>query len=157
MSIAQQIGRVSSNFETATRVGEFVALARLVMLAKGDPLQAAEIAEGRRLSSRVAEVFRKSAVTPESITTDSSLAEYTGTTAAFLESLRSVGAFDQMLLDMKQVPPRSRVASTTLNATAYSMAKLRPSQSRAWILPATHWRKRKSRRSSFRLWSCSRA
>jgi hypothetical protein len=44
MSIAQQIGRVSSNFETATRVGEFVALARLVMLAKGDPLQAAEIA-----------------------------------------------------------------------------------------------------------------
>jgi hypothetical protein len=119
MSIAAQVAKVSSNIETATKVGEFCTVARLLMLTRGDKLQAAEMAEARRFSSRVADVLRKSAVAPASLTTASSLAEYTGTTAAFLDSLRSVGAFDAMLPDMKQVPPRSRVASTILNATAY--------------------------------------
>jgi len=62
MTIAQQVARVSSDIETRMRVGEFTALAPLLMLTKGDKLQAAEIAEARRLSARVAEVFRKSAV-----------------------------------------------------------------------------------------------
>src|SRR5262245_22886920 len=119
MTIAQRVAQVSSDIETRTRVGEFIALARLLMLTKGDKLQAAEIAEARRLSARVAEVFRKSAVAPVSLTTASALAEYTGTTAAFLESLRTYGAFDRMLADMRQVPSRARVSSTVLNATAY--------------------------------------
>jgi hypothetical protein len=55
------------------------------MLANGAPLEAVQIAE-RRFTSRVAEVFRKSAVSPASLSTASSLAEYTGTTVAFLES-----------------------------------------------------------------------
>jgi HK97 family phage major capsid protein len=54
-----------------------------------------------------------------SLTTASSLAEYVGTTSAFLEGLRTYGAFDRMLGDMKQVPPRARIASVILNATAY--------------------------------------
>jgi hypothetical protein len=126
MSIAQQVAKISSNLETATKAGEFGAIARLLMLAKGDPLRAAEIAEAQHLSHRVAEVFRKTAVVPASLTTASDLVAYTGTTAAFLESLKTVGAFDQMLPDMKQVPPRSRVASTTLNATGYIHAEGAP-------------------------------
>jgi HK97 family phage major capsid protein len=119
MSLAQRIGVVSSNIETSTRTGEFAAIARLLMLARGDKMQAAELAEARHLSARVAEVFRKSVVAPTSLTTASALAEYTGTTSAFLESLKTVGAFDRMLPDMKQVPPRARVASVTLNATSF--------------------------------------
>jgi HK97 family phage major capsid protein len=119
MSIAQQVRVVSSDLETRTRVGEFGAVARLLMLTRGDRLEAAQIAEARRMSQRVVEILRKSAVAPASTTTASSLAEYTGTTAAFLESLKSVGAFDRLLGDMKLVPPRSRIASVTLNATGY--------------------------------------
>jgi hypothetical protein len=119
MSIAAQVAKVSLDLETRTKAGEFAAACRCLMLTKGSPLEAAEIAQARHFSSRVQEIFRKAAVQPASLTTASSLAEYTGTTAAFLESLRTYGAFDQMLPDMKVVPPRSRVASTTLNATGY--------------------------------------
>jgi HK97 family phage major capsid protein len=117
-SIAEQVRIVSSNVEIATRSREFSSLCRVLMLAKGERREAAEIAEQQRLG-RVAEILRKSAVAPVSLSTASSLAEYTGTTAAFLESLKSVDAFDRMLPDMKQVPPRSRVAATSLNASGY--------------------------------------
>jgi HK97 family phage major capsid protein len=117
-SIAEQVRVVSSNIEVATKAGEFAVTARLLMLTRGDRAEAAEIAEQRRLS-RVAEILRKSAVAPISLSTASDLGLYTGTTAAFLDSLKTVGAFDQMLPDMKVVPPRSRVAATTLNATGY--------------------------------------
>lgn len=117
-SIAAQVGRVSADLETRTRAGEFAAVCRALMLAGGDPMQAKQLAEARR-QPRVAEIFAKTVVAPISLTTASSLGEYVGTTAAFLESLRSVGAFDRMLVDMRQVPPRSRVSSTLLGATAY--------------------------------------
>ena len=118
MSIASQVGKITSDLETRTRAGEFSAICRVLMLAGGAPLEALAIAE-KRFTERVVNVSRKTAVNPASLTTASSLAEYTGTTAAFLETLRSVGAFDRMLPDMRQVPPRSRVASTTMDATAY--------------------------------------
>jgi HK97 family phage major capsid protein len=122
--IEQQVARdvvvrATLDLETRTRVGEFAAIARLLMLTKGDRSEAAEIAQARRMSSRVVDIFRKSAVQPVSLTTASSLAEFTGTTAAFLASLRSVGAFDRMLPDMRVVPARSRIASTVLGATGY--------------------------------------
>jgi hypothetical protein len=123
MSIASQIGRVSSNIEVATRAGEFVAIARCLMMSKGIVSEARQIAE-RRFTQRVVDVFQKAPVAP--LTTTSSLAEYTGTTSAFLEALRSTGAFDRMLPDMKQVPPRSRVVSTLLDATAFVHAEAAP-------------------------------
>src|SRR5262245_50119485 len=118
-SIAQTIGRVSADIETRKYAGEFCAIARLFMLSKGNRLEAAQIAEQRRFSSRVIETLRKSAVSPLSLTTTSDLAQFTGTTSAFLQSLSTAGAFDRMLPSMRQVPPRARVAATTLNATAY--------------------------------------
>jgi HK97 family phage major capsid protein len=118
VTLAHQVAKASHDLETRTRAGEFVAIARCLMLANGRMREAVQIAE-QRFVQRVVDVFRKTAVAPTSLTTASSLAEYTGTTTAFLESLRTVGAFDRMLPDMRQVPPRARVASTTLNATAY--------------------------------------
>lgn len=124
MAIAQRdardvVVRASLDTETRTKAGEFAAVCRLLMLTRGDRAEAAEIAEARRFLPRVGEILRKSAVAPVSLTTASDLALYTGTVSAFLESLKSVGAFDQMLGDMKVVPPRSRVSATLLNATGY--------------------------------------
>ena len=125
MTVAQRLGQMSSDLEAKTKAGEFVGVARCLMMAKGIRHEALQIAENR-FTARVADVFRKTAVSPASLTTASSLAEFTGATAAFLESLRSVGAFDRMLPDMRQVPPRSRVSATTLNATAYVHGEASP-------------------------------
>jgi hypothetical protein len=54
-------------------------------------------------------------------TTDSSwmpLSEYQTLASAFLESLRSFGAFDRMLGSMRRVPMRTRVGSSTVGITA---------------------------------------
>ena len=61
MSIASQIGRVSSNIEVATRAGEFVAIARCLMMSKGIVSEARQIAE-RRFTQRVVDVFQKAPV-----------------------------------------------------------------------------------------------
>jgi HK97 family phage major capsid protein len=95
------------------------------MMARGAPFEAVQIAE-KRFTQRVCDIIKKTAVAPASLSTASPLVEYTGTTAAFLESLRTVGAFDRMLGDMRQVPPRSRVSSTTLNATGFIHAEGSP-------------------------------
>ena len=113
-----KLGTVAANLETATRAGEFIAIARLMLLAKGNIPQAAVLAETRGYSSRVGGVL-KSAIAAGSLdgAWGSQLGEYPGVVAAFLDSLRNVGAFNSMLPAMKRVPTRQRVAMVTVGAT----------------------------------------
>src|SRR5262245_22501450 len=123
MSIVRQINRAAADAEAATRAGEFAQLARLFAIAKGDWRWASKLDQA---SPRVAEIARKAAVDPGSTTSLSSIAQTEGIVQAFLDSLRNVGAFDAMLLSMKRVPIRTRVAAVSLSATGYIVGQGAP-------------------------------
>src|SRR4051794_30977766 len=99
-----------------TKVRDFVQIARLVASTRGDTLAAAMIAEkSETVPGNVAGVL-KSAVgagTLSDATWASPLSPYGTLISAFLGSLRSVGAFDRMLPDMRNVPLRTRVGAVT--------------------------------------------
>jgi HK97 family phage major capsid protein len=106
MSIVQQIATVSSNLESATRSREFVSAARYLLAARGDRIEAQQLAAAGRSTDRV-----KAAVAAGSISgSGAPLAEYRAVSGAFLESLKHSGAFDAMLPSMLQVPFRTRLA-----------------------------------------------
>jgi len=110
-TLLQKAAQVSENLESRTRAGEFLATQRLFLAAGGDLKQAALMAEAQRFSPRVVSVL-KTAVNAGSLDSGgawgSSLGEYGATISAFLDSLRSVGAFDSVLTLMKRVPLRTR-------------------------------------------------
>ena len=74
MTIAQRIATVSANAATATRAGEFVELARQLLIARGDLIVAAQNAANDR-HSNIATVL-KSAVQAGSLTNYGAIAQY---------------------------------------------------------------------------------
>jgi HK97 family phage major capsid protein len=114
-SIAERVRVVSSNIETATKVGEFCEYVRHWAGARGDPHEAAERARAAG-ALRVAEMY-KAAVTP--MGTGGALSEYPSTIAAFLAALRSASCFDAMLPSMRRVPARTRLVSASTGATGF--------------------------------------
>ena len=121
MTIAQQLGRVHASLETTTKAREFITLARVIALGRGDHYAAQTVAHdhrvlcGPRIKSILKSRHRVYQMPPDLVdrqkaaasaggtatsdfsTWGSALAEYNTLAAAFLESLRSYGAFDAML------------------------------------------------------------
>lgn len=119
-TIARHVGAVSANLESSTRVHEFTALARYLLLAKSGPAEAWHLAEQNRASPRVLAIL-KSAVQAGG-TNDpnwaSSLAEFSQAANAFLSTVAPFSAFDAALPDFVKVPFHARVIVTTTAATA---------------------------------------
>jgi hypothetical protein len=136
MTIMQRIGAVSASIEVGNRAREFVSLARCLALAKGSVASAEAIAREARLSPTVINVLSDRhkvwdmprdlvlghrAAVAAGTTTDATwaapLADFNVLANAFLESLRSFGAFDGMLPFMRRVPFRSRIGVSTVGIT----------------------------------------
>lgn len=115
MSLSE-IRRVVSTREATTRTESFASLVRSFMMARGDCLLAARIADGQG-KTQAAEVL-KAAVTAGSLSTYSAIAPFNDLFAAFLESLRNVSCFDAMKPDMRIVPLQSRVLLVSGGAAA---------------------------------------
>jgi hypothetical protein len=127
----KHLASVSAQLETSTRAREFVALARVVALAKGGQAAARAIANEAGLSPAIKTIFagpkvtdlvhRQKAAVLAGSTGDSTwagpLASYDVLASAFLESLRNFGAFDRMLPSMRRVPFRVRVGANTFAAS----------------------------------------
>jgi HK97 family phage major capsid protein len=117
--IMKHLAAVNAAIETATRSGEFIAIAKRFTAARGDMNEAIVSAEGER-SPRVVQVL-KAAVSAGGLNAPSWGAElgsdYGTAVSAFLDSLRNVGAFDALLPSMRKVPLRTRVIITTVGAT----------------------------------------
>jgi HK97 family phage major capsid protein len=117
----QRAGVVSSNLEVSTRAGEFVELARQLVLARGDLVQAAQTALNDR-HQNIAAVL-KSAVAAGTLSNYSAIAQLPAIATAFLDSLRNVGAFDSMLPSMVRMPLRTRVAISSVAITGTTVAE----------------------------------
>lgn len=118
----------NASVEMATRAGEFGMIARMFLKARGDLPLALSLAETARATPRVLTVL-KTAIAAGSISNSTwgeQLAEYEAAAAAFIETLRSVGAFDAMLADMRRVPLRIRLAAVTVGATGYLVGEGSP-------------------------------
>src|SRR5262245_56409398 len=124
MTIAQQIAGLNRNIETSQKAKDFCTLARIIALSQGDHAVAQQLLRENRnlLGPKIKSIFddhhrvyemrpdvvaRQKAGVAAGTTTDSTwalpLAEYDVLANAFLESLRSFGAFDAMLPHMRRV------------------------------------------------------
>jgi hypothetical protein len=138
MTIAQQLGRINAAAELSTKAREFVNLARVVAMSRGDHSAVRAIVHDNRFlcgptvkgivesSQHVYEmqpdlVAQQKAAVAAGTTADTGwalpLADYQTLASAFLESLRNFGAFDRMLPSMRRVPFRTRIGASTTGST----------------------------------------
>jgi HK97 family phage major capsid protein len=129
MTIAQQIGRQVLEKETTIGAREFIHVARHLAMNQGNWDLAAKAAAETRALPRIQEVL-KSAATPGTVSGwGSPLAPYAQLQDAFLLSLRSVSAFEQMLQFMKTVPVNLQniaVATSAASATTVGSGEVKP-------------------------------
>ena len=124
MDAVKQIATVSSSIETATRAKEFAALVRVFALHEGNLQKAHEHARVAGMP-RIASVF-KSAVDVGGLdhVSWSALSEFRTIAEGWLQSLRSVSAFDAMLPSMRRMPLRSRGLSVVTGIEGASANEL---------------------------------
>jgi hypothetical protein len=106
--------------ESASRIRDFVAVARYVTASRGNAAAAAQMAERAGASATVASVLR-AATAPGTLsdpTWASPISPYGQAISAFLGSLRSNGAFDHILPNTKQIPLRTRTGAVTIGIAA---------------------------------------
>ncbi len=104
--------------EQSSGAGEFVALARALALADGDPLQAQQRALLSFGCSRAHEIL-KAAVgggTTSDATWAGALAPYRSISNGFIESLKSISAFDAIVPFARSMPLRTQIAAVTVGA-----------------------------------------
>jgi hypothetical protein len=106
------------------KASEFVAIARYLVLARGEKLRAIKLAEARAVP-RIQTILKAAAQAGGvSIGTwGSQLAEYEGLVAAWLDSLTNAGAFDGMRPFMKMVPLHTRVSVVTTGASGQTVGE----------------------------------
>jgi hypothetical protein len=103
---------------------EFVAIARHLVIARGDLNLARRLAEARG-TDRVKAIL-KSGVAAGGTAIGmwgAELAQYSSIVSAFAESLSSFGAFDAMLPSMRRVPMRARVSVSTVGASGMTVGE----------------------------------
>jgi len=116
-----KLSTVVANAEIATRSGEFCALAKCIAAGRGRA-NAVNFSASGVYGPRVHNVLKSAVMAGDIDEGDwgSELAGYRDLVRSFLSSLRSVGAFDRLLADgMLMLPLRTRIAVTTLGASAY--------------------------------------
>lgn len=120
MSIAQRIGTVHAGLETATRAGEFAAIAKCLAAGAGGTHAAANFAEQKRLPRRVVEIL-KAGVSAGTLggSEGTALGDYGVVAQAWLDSLRNISAFDALLPSMVKIPLRTFVGISSLEVTGY--------------------------------------
>jgi hypothetical protein len=136
MTIVQRLGELHARKELNDKAREFVNLARVIALSRGDHAAARQLAQRNLLGPKIKSIFenqhrvyemrpdmvaRLKAAVGAGTTTDSTwalpLAEYDVLASAFLESLKNYGAFDAMLPSMRRVPLRTRIGASTSGAS----------------------------------------
>jgi hypothetical protein len=127
MSIVQQISKISSNVEVATRAGEFVRYAKNLLEAKGRLTYAREIAARNGSSYRICDILQKAAEagTTTSDTWASALAPYQQLSAGFISSLAAYSCFDSISASgaFVAMPMMTRVVSVTAAAMGSGVAE----------------------------------
>lgn len=127
---------------------EFVSLAKAVAIGRGRHVDTVAIAEqSARTTGRVVSVLRaaSSAGTLEDPEWAGSLADYRAISSGFVESLRSVSAFDRLMeRDLRRVPLRTRIASVTLGATGGVVGEGVPMPIQRLTLAGTQLEQRKA-------------
>src|SRR5262245_36277134 len=123
----KHLGAVSANLENATRVNEFVSLAKYLLQSGATKsggsgvMGAVRLAEQGRATPTVQTILR-SAVASGGLGDAgwaAELAEYRQLSDAFTASLANFGLFDAMLLDgFQRVPLRTRLIVSTSVAVA---------------------------------------
>jgi hypothetical protein len=101
--------------------GDFCDLARAIGLYKNTPTLHQAVQSGLiRVSDRVKGILQKAAVSGGSTgdaTWAGALTAYQTISAGFVESLRSISAYDAMLSSMRRIPPYTRAAIVTTGAS----------------------------------------
>jgi Phage capsid family len=114
----------AGNADQRAKAHEFEAIARYLVKARGDKMEARELA-APRATERIKTIL-KSAVSAGGVgigTWGSQLAEYEGLVAAWLDSLVNAGAFDAMRPSMKMVPLHTRVSVVTTGASGTTVGE----------------------------------
>jgi HK97 family phage major capsid protein len=130
MTIAQQIGRMSTNVETNIRANEFLSVAR-ALLATRTPGEAERFLQRIPASDRTKQVFETRAAVAAGTVSDSTwggaVSPFNLASDAFGETIRN-SAFDRVLNDgsFLRVPPMTRVAVTTAGASGYVVGETAP-------------------------------
>jgi hypothetical protein len=138
MTIAQQLRNLNTTVEISEKTRQFINLARAVALGRGNHAAAQTVVHNKRvlMGPRIQAIMesshhiyemapdlaaRQKAAVAAGTTADTGwalpLAEYQTLANAFLESLRSFGAFDAMLPAMRVVPLRTRIGASTVGIT----------------------------------------
>ena len=137
MTIAQRIGQVAASAETATRAGEFAALAKFIM-ASGGVSKAARAAETTsrdgNLGPRLARILKSGLLndisrgslqkTAATAGTLEAFADYSVIAQGFVNSLVSASAFDGMLGSTVPVPVQTgTLGAVRVGAQAFSVTE----------------------------------
>jgi HK97 family phage major capsid protein len=138
MTIARDLGKLNAAFEMSEKARQFINLARVVAMSRGDHYAAQALVHDHRVicgptiksiidsNHRVYSfapdvVARQKAAVAAGTTADSGwalpLSEYITLANSFLESLKNWGAFDKMLPFMRRVPFRTRIGAATSGAS----------------------------------------
>lgn len=130
MTIAQRIGQVSANIETATRSGEFIACAKSLLAGKGRAEDAARFAEASNFSPKVVS-FLKAAVTVGATNQSGwaqELVQYRAVADAFLSSLAPFSSFEAILNanGFTRLPMQTRVTVISTAAVGTDVAEGQP-------------------------------
>lgn len=146
-TLAQIVGGVSANSETATKSREFISYAKSMLAAKGNPSEALQLATARGASSRLREMFEVAPVeiakiydqlsvkAPVSVGSidggtwgGSALAPYLEASTAFVASLGPFSCFDRILSDggFTRMPLRTRISIASSAALGSSVSELAP-------------------------------
>lgn len=115
-------------YETTVRgAGEFVSLAQMLLMAKGNKSDALMYAEQYKAPERVQRVLQKASAGGTTSDNWSSLVDYQVIASGFFESQRSIGVFARMLLEgMKRAPLRTHIAAISTAAVGSETAEGAP-------------------------------
>src|SRR5262249_54999655 len=117
--------KVTSDLETASRSGQFVAYLKYMMAAKGDRFNALALAQERRAVEPIL-LMLKSPVQPGSSNSLATLHDYRQAVGGFLASLAPYSAFDTILGSAKVLPLHTRISITTQSITGVRSSELSP-------------------------------
>lgn len=125
MNILQQhVANIETERQARLQANTIVHAARFLMLSKGDNFKAEKLAENARALPNVQSMVRAAVAAGSTGGWGANLAEVDTAVSAFIESLKSFGAFDLAVQGgMMRVPIRTRIALTTIGLTAGTVAE----------------------------------
>lgn len=122
----RQVADHAAVIDRSRAVGDFVTIARRLMIARGDFMEARTAAEADpRTTGRVSTILR-AAISAGTTSNMSELADYQQLVGAFSDSLAAFSAFDRIRADAVQAPLRMNLVAVTGAAQAYVVGEGAP-------------------------------